>query len=341
MESLIQFQSTRRFGAELELNTEDGVVRKLDDKPGQTPKGASIVANLITKAVNQTTQIHTWHHTANNESWIVKPDSSCGIEVCTPILKGWAGLKSMMRVSQSLRDYKWPADRRCSFHVHLNISDMDVMQLASVIAWYIKCEPVFLDAMADYRKCNRYCQCIGASDLFQETSMVEPNDLIMRVSGVKYYSLNAYHFVKGGMFSQDNQRKQTIEFRIAENDACLDPYYIKNWVRLLLHFVDVVKDKGLPQQYFSPKRPMCGLLWLDPIDVFKVLKFDQPLSEGLNQTKQWFAKRIVDNSLQEKMKGIWSVKGRIRSFEEAKTLLDPNYPETPTEEMVWGKKYVS
>jgi hypothetical protein len=41
---------------------------------------------------------------------MVKPDSSCGIEICSSILKGWRGLASLIKVIASFREAGIKAD---------------------------------------------------------------------------------------------------------------------------------------------------------------------------------------------------------------------------------------
>ena len=89
------FDYSRRFGVEIELNSMDGRNRPLGKN---NPVGADHIANLISRSLKKTAKITKWHHTHNNEFWVVKPDSSCGIEVCSPVSKGWKGLKEICHV---------------------------------------------------------------------------------------------------------------------------------------------------------------------------------------------------------------------------------------------------
>lgn len=344
MDRVLDCQIHRRFGIEVELNTLDGIVRKLDEDEGETPVGSDRVALVIHRTLKKGVQIQGWHHTYDNEAWIVKPDSSCGIEICSPVLKGWHGLRSCVQVVKALRDGKFSSDRRCSLHVHVSIGDMTAEQLASVIAWYIKCEHVFMDSVPQHRKLNRYCQVMSMTDLFDVTSKLEPDELIAKAAGYKYHSMSAYRIMKGGGFGASGQRKLTMEFRMAENDACLDPLFIKCWVRLLLHFVEMTKNRPLPNEY-RPGDPWSGLLWLDPADVFQVLRFDEPLSAGLRQVRDWFYRRLLWNGYDElNLPGVFSTEGRKHARNQFMDLisnanLDGNLYE-PEEEMLFAKKYV-
>lgn len=341
MYSVLDCQFFRRFGVEIELNTLNGIVKVLDKKKKEIPNGADHIAHMVNMAVGENVEIQPHGYNSNNSMWVVKPDSSCGIEVCTPVLKGWSGLKRLISVIEAFNDANVSADNRCSFHVHVNIKDLNMIQLASVISWYIKCEHVFMDSVPSRRKNSRYCQSIGMTDLFYDSFSIEPDMILRRVSNVKYYSLNAYHFLRGGGFSDQNDRKKTIEFRIGENDLCLDAFAAKNWVRLLLHFVEVTKDRGLPNQY-SKGDPWSGLLWLEPQDVFKVLKFDQPCSDGLNQVKMWFIDRILKNGYDTGLHGIWSNEGRSAARSNFLEMINGIELETheSREELLYGEKYI-
>lgn len=332
--------SFRRFGIELEYNTSDGVVTRPDPSNREIPKGADEIALILNQVLRQPVWIYSWSYFHNNQEWLVKPDNSCGIEINTPILRGWKGLLSLLRVIDAMKANGIQSDNRCSFHIHVDISDLDLSQLGSVIAWWIKCEHVFCDSFPSYRKNNRYCQLLGMTDLFTHNFKVNSEDLLYSVSGSKYYSLNAYHFVKGGSFSSENCRRKTIEFRMAEGDMCLDSYMAKNWVRLILHFIEIAKDLPLPGSYRKNNRKS-GLLWLDVKDVFKILKFDREVSEGLSQVRRWFLDRLSRNCRCD-LPGIWSNAGRSVSLRQIQELMKRS-SETPFESLetaVYGDKYM-
>jgi hypothetical protein len=200
-----------------------------------------------------------------------------------------------------------------------------------------------MDSVPPNRKINRYCQMLGMTDSIHTEFPMNSEDILNVVSDVKYYSLNAFHFVKGGAFNRYNVRKKTIEFRIGENAMCLDGFAVKNWVRLLLHFVEMTKNKPLPPQYKNGD-PWNGLVWLEPVDVFKVMGFDQPCSEGLNQVKTWFIKRILENGQKNVLPGVWSHEGREAAKENFLKLLEnielSNSFLESRESMLYGKNYV-
>lgn len=343
MDSPLDCRSLRRFGVEIEVNTLNGVVRRPDAGAGEIPVGADYICDVVRKMVRDEVTLQGWDHVHNNRGWVIKPDNSCGIEINSPVLKGWRGLKRLLQVIDALKGSGVRSDDRCSLHIHVNISDLSLRQLATVIAYYIKCEPVFFDAVPAHRKSNRYCQPIGMTDLFTHDYYMEPQEIVERVSHVKYYSLNAYHFMRGGGFSIDNPRKKTLEFRIIENGACLDSFATKNWVRLFLHFVDVVRQRPMPRRY-RENDPWSSLLWLNPKEVFTLLRFDGPLSPGLTQVRNWFADRLLLHTGCD-LPGVWSWQGRSIARQESMDMVFKGYTlsadSTETwHERVYGKKYV-
>ena len=171
----LSFNSSRRFGVEIELNSSDN--RDFQEFPlasGELPEGIYDIANMITNHLGEKTLVKGWHSTHHNDGWVLKPDRSCGIEVCSPVSKGWEGIKSICNVVDLFE--KTPqilADGRCSLHVHVDVSDCATEEVAKILYWWIKCESVFLDSVPFSRKKNRYCQCIGMTDLFEHDAQFD------------------------------------------------------------------------------------------------------------------------------------------------------------------------
>jgi len=302
----ISFTSNRRFGVELELNSFDGLNRP---KNADRPAGIDEIAAIVTAASPDCgCEIRAWEHTNGNKRWVAKPDSSCGLEVVSPPRKGWKGLKDVLRVVDGLgADERIKADHRCSVHGHIEVSDLSESELASVICWWVKAEPVIMDAMPMSRKRNRYCQIIGMNNTFQHDGDYSDQDLIQRIGDVKYYSMNTWAYCKGN--------RKTVEFRTIEGAGCKDAYLVKQWIRFLIHFVEITSKLGRPQPYHEPKgdkdqievTPWTGLVWLDPQDVLTLLGFNNiaapvpghrkamefTLSKGMEQTRSWFLARLV------------------------------------------------
>jgi hypothetical protein len=289
----------RRFGAEIEVNAFD--LRNRPEDPKAMPEGTPIVADIVQKASENIVQIHKWAYDHNNQTWIIKPDSSCGIEICTPVLKGWRGLMEVCRVVDALGRARISVDDRCSFHVHIDVGDLKDIDIAAIITWWIKCEPVFMDSVPSSRKRNQYCQLLGQHEAFDrvEDGFLSPENLIRLLGHSKYFTINTYHYF--------NQKRKSIEFRIMDGECCINPWDAKNWIRLVVHFVERALKLGMPSSYFAGDR-WSGYCWLDPVDVFQFLGFEGEfiLSDGLKQVKAWFLDRLYLNCQMGFREGIMS-----------------------------------
>lgn len=309
----LSWTTSRRFGTEKELNAFDGRNRPL--RKGDLPAGIEEVGYAVNMALDKPVSIREWEHTHNNEAWVVKPDSSCGMEVCSPILKGRVGIDQIVKCAQVFRDHpNITSDGRCSLHVHVNVHDCTMTQVASIVAHWIKCEPVFMDSVPPNRKRSRYCQIIGMCDMFDIDEPLDAGDIIMNMGKSKYFSLNNYHYAK--------DKRATIEFRIAENDACTNPVFVKNWTRLVVHFCEMVKSRPIPRTY-KPGDAWSSLCWLDPIDVFDLMGFlpgKYKLSRGLEQVRDWFTARLMSNMLNTGLEGVFSDLGRSYAWQELQLL---------------------
>jgi hypothetical protein len=325
----------RRFGVELEINSFDGRSRPLGHESGKLPDGIHYVGNLVQEVTKNDVLIHKWSNDHNNRNWIVKPDASCGMEVCTPVMKGWVDLMQLCRVVEAFNnDKKIKVDDRCSLHVHIDVSDLMQRQIASIISWWVKCEPVFMDSVPECRKRNQYCQFLGQTDIFEsvEDSLLSDSILINRLGQTKYFTMNTFHYTA--------EKRKTIEFRIMDAACCKDPYMLKNWIRLLIHFVERAIAKGLPKPYQAGNQ-WSSYCWLDPYDVFYLLGFmpDQyDLSPGLQQVRRWFVQRL---NLQKSssLKGILSNQGRRISHEQIENLHKQICVEDQISEDIFDKKF--
>ena len=301
----------RRFGVEVEILSFDGIKKSIN----YPPAGATYVANMISKLLDVRVEVQQYSSNHNNDRWIVKPDSSCGMEISSPILKGKLGLSWIVKVVDAIKnDSNIKVDDNCSLHIHVNISDLSTEQIGSVIANWMKCEPVFMDAMKPKRKSNKYCQFIGQSSWLTSYEKINPTYLIKAIGDYKYYSLSTYHYVK--------KNRDTLEFRIMCDEACKDPFTLKNWIKLILHFVDVTSNLPFPSNFLSDN-VYESFRWLNPKEVFELLNFDKNISFGLKQVKDWFLLSLFFNSYCDKI-GMWSPSSRSVSIDQIKDLFVNN-----------------
>lgn len=328
MSKLITCENYRRFGVEIELNTTTNIIKSKD----QVPDGSEVVAEVIRSVCNDDVALNGWLYVNNNDSWIIKPDSTCGIEINSPILKGGFDLAKLCKIVEKLSENpKITADERCSFHVHVNLEDLDNYEIGTILAWWIKCESVFFDCVPLQRKCHRHAQLINTSEYFEHNKNYKYDYLIDALSVVKYHSVNTYHLKQ--------KRRKSIEFRIAGNEFCLNPLFVKNWIRLLLHFVQSAINTSYPNSYF-PGNAYSGLLSLSPKEVFHFMKFDKSnLSNGVQQFRQWFLQQLQRNVNQGNI-SVWSSELRRPAMKEIRSLLQ-EYPFVDHDQntLLYGKDY--
>lgn len=329
MNNNIIFNSYRRFGVEIELNTSTGIIREKEE----IPDGSDIVASLIRNVCNDSVQLNGWLYVNNNKSWVIKPDSTCGIEINSPILKGVYDIAKLTKIVQNIQQNPIiQSDSRCSFHVHVNLEDLNDTQIATLMAWWIKCEGVFFDSIISSRKCHRHTQLIGMSNLFESHKNYSLDYILSSLSDVKYHSASLYHMRQ--------KRRKSVEFRIAGHDFCTNPLAVKNWVRLLLHFVDIAAKMDFPSKY-NKNDIWSGLLWLNPKEVFELLNFDkQNLSEGMKQVRHWFLNQLKMNANEASL-GVWKAGSRNQSVREIRQLsiLDDFVPPEDINIALFSDKY--
>lgn len=316
MDSQKSMSLSRRFGVEIEINAFDKRNRPFNHELGTLPAGIHEVAELVKSAAEESVTIHKWSNDHHNDVWIVKPDASCGMEICSSVSKGFYGLKKISKVIESLKsDERIFTDDRCSLHVHIDVQDLSVEQVATILTWWIKCEPVFSDAMPDIRKMNQYCQMLGITDVLDSVEkMLEPENLIKKMGRYKYYTCNSYHY--------HNRRRKTIEFRMMDHSCCKDSNKAKNWIVLLLHFVECAISYGNPKK-FAKNNPWTSYCWLDPIDVFMFLSFlpESNISFELQEARLWFIEKLnEEKNIKSNINGVMGHKARLASHLQIDTL---------------------
>lgn len=223
---------SRRIGVELEYNTFDRLSRS--NSENNLPNGIYIFGDIIKNTLGKVVDINKWHQTNNNTNWIVKPDSSCGLEVCSPPEQPHHALLEIKKVIEGLLTNKSiTADNRCSLHVHVEVADFDDNDLSFLVTKWIHFEPFFYFLTKKNRWINRYCKPLGFFYAFNDDNKINMKKCMDILSENKYFAINFYHYKK--------EKRKTIEFRIMGNDACLDVDDTINWCKLILCFVERCK----------------------------------------------------------------------------------------------------
>jgi len=198
----------RKFGIELEFSDKSdrhflySVIRKT------LPRDEVLITN--------------WQKNVNNKEWICKTDSSCGYEVASPVFRKKTDLYRIEKTVDALKKQNAHVTRKCGIHVHIECRDINAYQLARVIKYWIKSEPIILCMFPKYRRTNQYCQPLIMK--FDIDKRYKPTELIKLCSRSKNNSLNVRGYKKRG----------TLEFRMME--GLLRSNDIINWIVFCLQF---------------------------------------------------------------------------------------------------------
>jgi Putative amidoligase enzyme len=206
---------------------------------------------------------------ATNHQWKLVPDGSiqCGtflpnchtFELVSPILNGGSGLSELHQVLRTLDQAqgKIVVNNSMGFHVHVDVSDLNLPQLIKICQTFVKYEAV-LDTFfpADRRshspQAQRYFQShknmlhgTSSSNNYRRRYHValacctSLEELVELWSPTKYYKLNLQNLVTG--------RQPTMEFR--QHHATANYETVSAWVRFCVAMVTNAAR-------FPPPRPL-------------------------------------------------------------------------------------
>jgi hypothetical protein len=228
----------RRFGVEIEYNSFDKLSRSVGFNG--LPSGIYNIADILSDVLKEEIEINRWHNTNNNNLWVVKPDSSCGIEVCSPPKIHHNVLNQIYNSINAISKNNFiEADNRCSFHIHVEIEDFDDENLKSIVYNWLIFEPIFFACCSSNRWINNYCKPLSFSFNISNTDFID--SILDSLMENKYFAINLCNYKK--------KKKRTVEIRIMGGEACLSPDLALNWCKLILCFVEQCKKNTLKPNY--------------------------------------------------------------------------------------------
>lgn len=206
--------ATRRFGVEIEHNgiSLDATARAL--------RGAGF--DVVHEG---------WTHRVCRE-WKVVPDSSCGNEAVTPIMRGSAGFASLKTAMGALRSAGARVDVRCGMHVHLDMSDLTGPEIARLVALYVSHQDDIDNLLPRSRRGNTYARRVDAGELdtildsFTRFGIAPARWSQDR----RYRTINVMAFPKYGSI-EVRQHQGTLNFTKA-----------RAWVLLMMALVEVARQ---------------------------------------------------------------------------------------------------
>jgi hypothetical protein len=243
----------RKFGVEFEVSNTLSK-RKL----------ANILLNYEESRENGRAVITTagkkgWAETHANDYWHVKYDSTCGPlgktkdygwEIASYIAEGTDDIEAISHAASWLHRHKIETNNNCGFHIHVEVKDFDLKEMAALLARWLKIE-AFLFLLCEPRRFdNPYCRSLRTKsiycrydpcDLLDFWHNIRPDCLETHDNDEKKYTLNTVGYAKS-MFHPSYDRK-TIELRLPE---CLLSYdHVKNWIVLMVNFVQCCKNNPI------------------------------------------------------------------------------------------------
>jgi hypothetical protein len=284
-----KFETSRRFGVELEVGNEI-------KKPA--------IRRQIISVSNKSVYTSRYNLSTNNAYWHVKDDSTCGpkgkdgpkgVEIASFVASGLNDLNHICDVADHLVSKGVKTNENCGLHIHVDASDISIDQAGRILASWIKLEPFLALALPSRRIENPYCRMLYPKGMLLLDTGVSPKGVyeFLKPIDLAYYenndrrvTLNFVNYCRG-IFYSSNVRK-TIELRWPE--GTLSSTEIKNWVRLFLNFIEYAKDAPVPKSSVCPTvSEAMNLLGLGHSNKFTIL------SEGLLKTKIWLLERIINN----------------------------------------------
>lgn len=264
---LIKWNFNRRFGIEYEFSN--------------SQNHREIMADIL-QDNNISCRVVGYERTrGDHQHWVAKTDSSCGIELVSPILKGGAQLKQATDILTPLRNGGLRINNCCGQHVHIEVSDYNEEKMGILASYWIKIERCISNGTPHHRRENEYCRL--SETLFDDIvpdQRYNPSEIYNRARRRRHSALNLGNF---------NGSSGTVEFRFGE--MTFDSNVIKNRIRFLIWFVEICKILPCPNNlnWLSPKEILKLMgLWIDENNLIQI-----KYSNGIQEMRKWLLHRII------------------------------------------------
>lgn len=309
------FKTQRKFGCELE------VTAHLDKH-----KLRDLIANIDQNHHIKISEYNEKDY--GNSHWTVKRDGSCkdadfkyGFEIASFVGATVDDITLINNVVTKLQQSNVKVNDNCSVHVHVEVTDFSKLQIAKMVAIWMKIEKIMLQTVPERRRKSIYCVPLRkhhkaiAPDKISFTCKEDRIKLFSKIRPNKYddidrrVNFNICNVCSGldaenknynvyGLFEKAKQKKRmTVELRMPEGSV--DPQNVTNWIKLFVRFVNLSKKRNFPSD----------LSCLGLEDTLRFLGLHESkgtpfiLSRGLWNLKVWFLQRILtftdDNKLRE------------------------------------------
>jgi len=219
--------ANRTFGVEMELCS----------KLNQYEMAAQLNQAFAEAGISHTAVSSQYTHNTdgtNRTRWVCKPDASIGeygmptgfpygVEVVSPVLKGWEGMNALKVVCKHItNNHLAKINTSCGLHVHHGVTAAETVP--AIKAWK-KVEETIYEAMPHSRKDNRFCRKLRLQvDDLNTYSELRSRWLTVEHSRYRGFNLESY-WMRG-----------TIEFRCAAGTH--EYTKVRNWVFVTQMIID-------------------------------------------------------------------------------------------------------
>lgn len=221
---LAKLTSARTFGIEIEFNNQSNLTQ-------------SQLANHINSKFRRLECLSESYNHNTNAHWKIVTDSTCGLELVSPILSGQQGMKEAQDVIDTLHSVEGvQVNRSCGIHVHVGCEDITPQGMKNVIIQYAKNETLINSVLAPSRRDTRWARQIVGNEHTGRFTTIQAlktmldgqttcSDIIQNMGG-RYNTVNV----------QCWNRQRTIEFR--QHGGSLDSEKILSWAHFLINTVE-------------------------------------------------------------------------------------------------------
>lgn len=281
----IKFNTKRCFGIELEVDNN---------------KTLESLVEVVTSndKVKRCHSSRSYVQDYSNDYWNVKFDRSCGSvvneggwEIASYKAVGTRDLSKVANMATALSKSGAKINKNCGFHIHVEIADFSKEKVAVLLQNWLQLENFFINVLPADRKNNKYCKFLRSIiDLPNNKTLESPYKLFDYLKPKDNTPEERRVAINLSNYCFSDISKKTVEFRMPE--GTLSEKDVKNWTRLLIHFVNTCRFRE-----YKPN--IQSLESLDQILIALGLKFEKEvsiLSTGLYETLNWLLHRLIENS---------------------------------------------
>lgn len=255
-----EITETRRFGVELEVSN-----NLLKEEIGTIMSDFEKIYSLDTqRKVILTDSNNQWSQSRGNDYWHVKFDRTCGPsesesgwEVASYIACGHKDIGHIGRAARFLGNCGAQTNLNCGLHVHVEVADFDNHKIGIMLARWMKIEQYIYSICNVSRSMNPFCtplrtRCIcNFASYYPENPAgfwlgMKPTNLNTHSNPERRVAINTVEYAIAQ--KEHGYNRNTIELRVPE--CLLDELHVSNWIRLILHFVDVCSQSVEPSDIF-------------------------------------------------------------------------------------------